>query len=284
MHVHPQGHITVGDPGAGPAAYEDAATLLQLTAALHEDRPWLVAELTRLLRDMLAPKVTYAFRHDRQLFQWLLVRLVTSDLLPRVSAPATPADAKGLRDLRQKHALIEAQRAMFATAGNQSGPFAFLGQHYRLQRAEQNHYDVSLNGKIVRYKKKLTVQAAQRIVEALRTGAPGAVGASTQQVDEFVCAFLAEPTRWREEQVFNLLALSSTLNGPLTGADDASALPMTAANTWEPTLRELGPQTPVRAVHFAGAVGLLTHIDQALTTATDRPAFLAEVRAHYDIP
>ena len=104
-------------------------------------------------------------------------------------------------------------------------------------------------------------------------------------VDEFVCAFLAEPTRWAEEQVFNQLALrghGGQAELPLTGSQAPSALPMASGTTWEPQLMRLGGETPSRIVGFARAIGLDLIID-AEKNAGDLNAFLAGMKRQYSL-
>jgi hypothetical protein len=272
------GSISIGPAGLPQTVYTNANLAALLAAlAVHEvNQPWIIPASTAHIQNLIVPNVTYQFESNAQCFQWARTRMVTAELMNVCLNGGGPqANA-----WRARYNFIEALRQQFAAAGLANNPFAFLGNNYIVTQQAANHYYIARNGQTVLYAGHLTTADARAILQALNQppGQQGNPNVAAAAVDEFACAFLAETTRWPEEQVFNLLGLRAAVGTTLTG--QGKTLPMTSGTTWEPALGVIGRETPRRIVLFAEQIGLDLVIAQELA-APSLAAFLTGVRVQY---
>jgi hypothetical protein len=258
--------LKIGQPGMAVVHQGvDANTFQQHTQAY----PWIAQEAQALIDALVNAPVLYEFDSFADVFSWVKIRLVTRHLLVRITSD--PDDAtESETEWKRRYGLIEGVRTTFEQCGELSAPFTFLNVTYTLAKQEHHHYYVTNSNKtVVTYNGKLKAGDARSFIDKIDFGKN--VGKSESGLcDEFVCAFFAEPTRWPEEHVFNLLACSETLPVPaqgLTGNMGSSVLlPMASGSTWEAGLRVLGTQAPMRTVRFAAGCGLTQIIDEVLLT------------------
>lgn len=277
----PMSGITIGLPGHPAVPYTAVAGPLAAALNVFEaNHPWIVADSTTVIGELMNAGVVYPFDTLDHVFRWARVRLVSQAVLRHASA-AGAADR-----LRTWYRLIEAQRTEFRRVGELVGQpqvFTCLGIDYTLVKSAANHYYASRDGHTVLYNGRLTDTKARSIVRLLHENRT-ATDADTGHVDEFVCAFLAEPTRWPEEQAFNLLALhAQPADRALTGNVGTIVLPMTSGSTYEPATGRPGAQVPRRTLDFADKIGLTAIIDQEIQAPTTNSVatFRANVLSQY---
>jgi hypothetical protein len=220
---------------------------------------------------------------------WIVIRELATDLRTYMTQPRVPGQRNtGGDKARIAYAAIEAERVRYAAAGNISGPFQLFGLTYQLTNQGARHFyaarpagtNIEYHG-LPRDRAKAVFNHLVRSAAAGNTATAAYDGPATE-VDDFVCAFLAEPTRWPEDQVFNILALMRGGTQELTGGASPNALPMAGGTTWDATLGMLGRQLPKRAVQHATAEGLMVVMRQELNGAGGWPAFIAGMRTQLD--
>lgn len=288
MHQELVGAIAIGRPGTTVTTHQQMdAEVTESLARFEAGRPWMIQASTTLIGQLLASGVTYPFDTYQELFTWARIRVVTQDMLTAVKALPAQGGTNGQKRWRAIYRALERQRSLFQQAGDAQQPFTLLDRTYTVRSVPntRNHYYAERNSQVITYQGRLTVRAAQNITNCLAggpTASPGAV--NDGPLDEFVCAFLAEPTRWEEEHIFNILAImSKDLDAVLTENIGTILLPMAAGSTWEPQLNQLGAQAPRRIVGFATARGMTDVINQEVTTAVDLNAFKTSMRSQYDL-
>jgi hypothetical protein len=265
--TNPSG-ISVGLPGHASVRHDTVAGPIATALAVYEaNHPWIVADSTVMINELMNAGVGYPFDTLDDVFLWARIRLVTSEILRFAAAPG------GNSNWRRWYRLIEAQRTEFQRVGDldpTAGPqvFTCLGIDYTLVKAGNSHYYVSRNGKNIGYSGRLTDSKVRSIIKMLHGGTlPG--GGDTGHIDEFVCAYLAEPTRWSEEQAFNLFAIkTSPADRALTGSVGTILLPMASGSTYEPATGRPGAQVPRRIIHFATQIGLVAVVGQEIQNPT----------------
>jgi hypothetical protein len=275
-----QGTISIGQPGMPQQAYTNASfpALQALVAANEAAFPWIIPQENVLLQHLLTPNVTYVFDSIPQLCNWARIMVVATDLM----TVCLNGGAGGAGQWRARYLLVEAQRAAFQAAGNGPGQFTLVGCQYAVAaQPGVNHYYITRVGSpnSVLYAGHLTVADAKAILRQLANPAPGFVP-NPVMADEFACSYLAEPTRWPQEQVFNLLALQAADVTVLTG--QGRTLPMTSGTTYEPALGVLGREAPKRIVLFADQIGLTMVIAQELGLNGNLANFLTAMRGQYN--
>lgn len=171
--------------------------------------------------------------------------------------------------------------------------FTILGRTYSVGRQGTNHYYVfPPDGGMHTYaggEDGLRKNTANAVTQALlyssnTEAAPTGAQPSVRDLDEFVFAFLAEPTRWNPEHIFNVLALERepkpTLPGGsprITGGAATVPLPMAAGGTFNPdtgpgNLGVLADRVPDRAITLTRRLGL----SGGLTKLLGRPNITRE--------
>jgi hypothetical protein len=291
-HAEPPGGVNVGQAGLPLVRYRVTPGPVAAAQAIFDAAsPWVTAPCTPLIQTLMNAGVTYAVETLDELFWWARVRLVTQDLLAFSVLPPAAGDSQSQRKWKSAYQVIEAQRTEFQRVGELNPAqhqqiLTCLTRQYVLTRQAASHYYASRGGNAVTYTGRLTVGGARSILNGLGRVAnnqpfdPATLDDGA--VDEFVCAFFAEPTRWREEQVFNLLALfNAPVDTVLTGAN--GILPMAAGTTWDQALGVVGAQVPKRVWEFAHALGMDVTISQELALAGALPAFLTAMRAQYEL-
>lgn len=205
---NPRG-IQIGAPGPNipKVRFDTTAGPVAAALAVYEAaHPWIIVDSTTFIDELMNAGVMYEFDTLDDVFLWARIRLVTTELMRVVTAGANS-------QWRMRYHLLETQRAEFQRVGELNpvaGPqvFTCLGINYTLVKSDTNHYYVDRNGRTVTYNGALTDTKLRSILGLLHKNQP-ATGADTAHIDEFVCACLAEPTRWPEEQAFTLLAATT---------------------------------------------------------------------------
>jgi hypothetical protein len=290
-HADPPGGVNVGQPGLALTRYRATAGPVAVALGVFDAAcPWITAPCTVIIDSLMNAGVTYAVDTLDQLFWCARIRLVMQDLMAFSIVPAAPGDSPDQRRWKAAYQLLEAQRAAFQQVGNlPAAPrtFTCLTRQYLVVPQAANHYYVSRNGNVITYTGRLSAAGARSILNGLSRVANNApFDAATLDdgaVDEFVCAFFAETTRWREEHAFNLLALFNGADAQaLTGAN--GILPMAAGSTYDQNLGVIGAQVPKRIWEFARILGMNQIIAQELVTpAQTLPGFLTAMRAQYGL-
>ncbi len=278
--------MRIGPPGqAQPETAQQLRANPQISPFI-DRHPWLGA----LIDQVAASPVEYNFQDPRHVVLWVAGREV-ADHLVGLEAGAVGNARGGTADPDRfetaKRILTQEQQA-YATAGESDGggTYTLFGQSYTLTRQGQGHYYATKVGRNepVLYQEQLSSEALRAIIDAVDQGRRNGgrpTGVTEQQVDEFVCACLAEPSRWQGEHAFNIFADHDQPPQRLTG-QAKGALPMTTGSTWEPALVQLGRETPTRAVAFLNTVpSLRGAIQKSLKRSTaSREVFLQSVREH----
>lgn len=281
----------VGIPGPNnPKTTYSAAAAGNLVAALPGPiagmPPWAIGWLQPHLTALEASPATYEFDNVTDIAWWIVVRELATDLLAYIQQPPAPGQADTGGKVRRAYATIEAQRALYAQRGAASQSYQLFNLTYQLTNQGANHYYAARPaGRNIEYHGLPRSRAKALVNHLVRSGANAATAAypgEDNEVDDFVCAFLAEPTRWAEEQVFNVLTLTRTEEQPLTGSASPNALPMAAGGTWNAALNQLGHDAPKRALRHATAEGLMPIVRQELPLAGNWAAFLTAMRGQLD--
>lgn len=285
--------IKVGLPGAGgpgQTTYNtaNAATLTAaLVAPLGPPMPgWVAAWLPAQLTTTVNSAIAYEFDTMDDVVRWALLREILAALETFMTGPAPAAPVKPrARQTRGSYAALEGERTRFVAAGDGDGAFKFCGLDYIIERqAGRNHYYVyRIFG--TKGKKSIVYSGVQRsaaiavITHMVKEGHDARYGGAPSDVDDFVCAFFAESTRWSLERVLNVLALTRPGAGDskLTG-DALGSLPMASGSTYEPASGEIGRQTPRRALQHADSEGIWAHVAAALPTSTDLTTLVTAVK------
>ena len=277
--------VIVGLPGANnQRTTYDATQAGNLVAALNAPiagmPPWMNVWLAPHLTAIEASQASYEFDAVTDVAWWVVIRELARDLLTYVQQPRVAANRGEAGDkARAAYGPIEAQRATYAAQGAVNGQYQLFGLTYQLTNQGANHfYAARPAGRNIEYHGLKRDRAKAIINHLVKSGPAAAYHGDSADVDDFVCAFLAEPTRWSEEQVFNILALTRGGDAPLTGSDSPNSLPMAAGSTWDANLSQLGRQLPKRAITHARTEGLMAIIEQELPQAANWPAFLAAMR------
>ncbi|SNT50886.1 hypothetical protein SAMN05443665_103727 [Actinomadura meyerae] len=279
----PQGTVEIG--AAGPDSHRDSydhSTLDNLITRLMKGRKlpaWYEKTARRLLQELIKPKVTYRFADDEAVHYWTLTRVVTTHLWTLSTEMLAEPDNQELREepwqetWSEQYLAIERLRAQFQAAAG--GNFTFLGKDYQLKRQFPdiaNHIYVYRRGTSVVYH-GIKISTARAIMDAIEGPARKLAEAD---IDDFVCAFFAEPTRWPEEQMFNLLAIAGTRSDTqLTG--DNGILPLASGSTWEARLNAPGREVPRRIVEYTTSIGLHHALNQELAGSSSPEQFALEV-------
>ncbi|MCB8907628.1 MULTISPECIES: DUF4157 domain-containing protein [unclassified Streptomyces] len=296
-----------------------AAQAAGFTTANFEAGTWL----RPLLTSMVDSDINYTFSQGdaRDALLWVAMHSVVEDLYRHLSrhidrqdaeeagtpAPAQEAGAPTVGGANEwsftpKLRILRREQARFAAVGitstgseqeSQRRDFTILGRTYSVGRQGTNHYYVfPPNGGMHTYAggdDGLRRNTALPIVEALiqssnTEDAPTGQQISVRDLDEFVFAFLAEPTRWNPEHIFNVLALDRQPNPPLpggspriTGGAATIPLPMAAGGTFNPdtgpdNLGVLADRVPDRAITMVRRLGL----DRGLTQLLRKPNMTRE--------
>ncbi|MEU6167219.1 eCIS core domain-containing protein [Streptomyces tanashiensis] len=279
--------------------------------------------LHTLLTSMIESEINYTFAQGNasDALLWVAMHSVVEDLYRHLShhidrqdaeeagtpPPAQEPGALAVGGTNEwsftpKLRILRREQARFAAVGitstgseeeSQRRDFTILGRTYSVGRQGTNHYYVfPPNGGMHTYAggdDGLRRNTALPIVEALIQSnnteeAPAGQQISVRDLDEFVFAFLAEPTRWNPEHIFNVLALERQPNPPLpggspriTGGAATIPLPMAAGGTFNPdtgpgNLGVLADRVPDRAITMIRRLGL----DGGLTTLLGRPNITRE--------
>jgi len=278
--------VTIGLPGGAHQRVDytqgaDVPTIMGNLANRLAAPPWLSAWFQPHLLALVTGPASYVFDTADDVVDWIVLRELAASWRRFAANPAVPAgvESRG-QQLKTKYALVEQIRTQYAAAGALGGNFYLFGLTYQLQNAAANHFYASRNGHVVVYG-GFTRADARRVLDHLEhKGANTAYPGEGLHVDNFVCAFLAEPTRWPEEQVFNLLAVTRP-DGPgntqMVGGGVAGTLPMAGGSTWEPALGAIGPQLPKRALDHARSEGIKDLIDDRLGNSPDFQALVGRV-------
>ncbi|MFG2004978.1 hypothetical protein ACGFNU_38120 [Spirillospora sp. NPDC048911] len=285
----PQGTIEIGDAGPNMVRETyDHENLALLIAKIKEGKlkegkklpDWYEETARKSLLELIKPNVTYRFVSHQAGYYWTLTRIVTKYLLMYSQRMLAEPDNAALRKGSWKagwcikFALIAPLCTGFQTAAE--GPFSFLNQQYLLKKPfpdVDNHIYVYRGADSIVYH-GLTVAAARSILAELEQ--PEDRKISRDDIDDFVCAFFAEPTRWPEEQIYNLFAtLAATPDTLLTGEN--GILPLASGSTWEAKLNVPGREVPKRIVDFALITSLHHVLEQEVTLADTVNAFAAQV-------
>jgi len=281
--------VVVGVPGANnPKTTYDGAhaglLVVALAGPIAGTPAWINGWLAPHLTAIEASPASYEFNAVTDVAWWVVIRELATDLLGYLQQPRVPGNTDKGDKLRTAYAPIEALRVIFAAQGAISGQYQLFGLTYHLTNQGANHYYAARPaGTNIEYHGLRRGRAKALVNHLLRSGAAAAYAGVPAEVDDFVCAFLAEPTRWPEEQVFNVLALTWSGDEVLTGSESQNSLPMAGGTTWDANLSELGRQLPQRAIRHVTSEGLMTVIRQELLTAAGWPAFIAAMRAQLDL-
>jgi hypothetical protein len=280
----PQGSVEVGIAGPDMARESyDYSRLGELVAQLKKDRPvpaWYDTTARKFLEELIKPKVSYRFSDYKAGYYWTLTRVITRYLWAMSKAMYEQPENDALRKQSwqkawsTRYTLIENLRRQFQAAAD--GDFTFLEQNYRLEKPFPdigNHIYVHRGNQAIVYH-GITIPTARGILEAIEK--PGKAKLNRADIDDFVCAFFAESTRWPEEQMYNLFAtFGKRSEVVLTG--DNGILPLASGSTWEARLNALGRDVPRRTVDYTKGIGLNYVIDQELGKSADTTAFASKV-------
>jgi hypothetical protein len=279
----PQGTVEIG--AAGPDIHRDSydySTLKNLITQLKGKREvpaWYDETAQKFLEELIKPKVSYRFIDYEAAYYWTLTRVVTRFLW---SLSKKMFEEPNNQDVRkeswqktwsERYLALEGLRAEFQAAAD--GSFSFLGQNYLLKKPFpniDNHIYVYIRGESIVYH-GVTVAAARAITDAIKS--PGKKLAEAD-IDDFVCAFFAEPTRWPEEQMFNLLAIAGA-NSEVVLTGTNGVLPLASGSTWEAQLNAPGREVPRRITDYAKVIGLSYVLDQELGTSKSAKQFALKV-------
>lgn len=287
------GIIEVGD--AGPNMVRDAygyQKIVQLIARIKADQKagkkadqevpaWYDEAAQKLFEELIKPEVTYRFSNYKACYHWTLTRIVSKYLFVLSTKMLKEPDNADLRKGKwqsvwyEKFVLIEELRARFQAAAD--GPFEFLGQTYTLKKPDTqiiNHIYVYRGNKSVLYH-GLTVSGARAVLAGIKSSKQEKL--LQADIDDFVCAFFAESTRWPEEQMFNLFATLAVANQDLLLTGENGILPLASGSTWEVQLSAIGREVPRRIVDFATYTGLHLVLEQELPTAASASQFASRV-------
>ncbi|WP_371625602.1 DUF4157 domain-containing protein [Streptomyces sp. NBC_01116] len=307
---------------AGGQQYNDVAGLLQAAEAAgfntinFAEGTWL----RPLLTSMVESGINYTFSQGTaaDALLWVAMQSVVEDLYRHLSrhidtpeqegeAPAQEAGAPAVGgqnsySFTDKLRILRSEQARFAAVGitstgseqaEQRRDFTILGRTYSVGRQGTNHYYVfPPDGGMHTYaggEDGLRKNTANAVTQALlyssnTEAAPTGAQPSVRDLDEFVFAFLAEPTRWNPEHIFNVLALERepkpTLPGGsprITGGAATVPLPMAAGGTFNPdtgpgNLGVLADRVPDRAITLTRRLGL----SGGLTKLLGRPNITRE--------
>lgn len=283
--------IKVGSPGAGgpgQTTYNSgnaAALTAALVAPLATMPAWVAAWLPAQLTTTVNNAIAYEFDTIDDVVRWALLREVLVALETFMTGPAPVAPKPRARQTRGSYAWLEGERARFVNAGNGDGAFKFCGLDYIVERqAGLNHYYVyRIFG--AKGKKSIVYSGVERsaaiavMTHGVQQGHNIRYGGAPSDVDDFVCAFFAESTRWNLERVLNVLALTRPGAGDskLTG-DALGSLPMASGSTYEPAAGDIGRQTPRRALQHADSEGIWAQVEAALPASTDLNTLVTAVK------
>jgi hypothetical protein len=283
-----QRSVEIGPPGNANAAqrqtYSTAPDVALLTGALAARLGavpgWVAAEVANDLPALVTGAAAYEFATPGDVVDWIVLRAVATRLHGFAAAPM-PANAQHAaqitptgEDLKEAYVAIEALRAAYQQAGNAAqhapsgkAPFNLFTLNYEVDYSGPNHHYAYRNGESVVYSEQFKRSNAQSILNHLRyNGRNARFGGRVEMVDNFVCSFLAEPTRWPVEQIFNLLATQNTdgEDSAMAGGTVAGTLPMAAGGTYNAVRQVVGHDMPNRALAHARSEGLWDKIDAKL--------------------
>ncbi|HWI06290.1 MAG TPA: hypothetical protein VNT54_02095 [Solirubrobacteraceae bacterium] len=252
---------------------------------------WFANWLQPHLQTLVSSPIAYTFDTTLDAVHWILVRELMVEI-GRYTNTANPPGAQARtgrgRSMRADLRLLEPLRNAYDLAGAANQNFPFCGRTYALVNSGLGHHYASRAGTTIVYSEDFTRGDARAVLQHLRNhGSGAAYTGPDKDVDNFVCAFLAEPSRWRVEHVFNVLALNvGDDNDPIVGTA-VHALPMAGGSTWEPGANG-GPGSiahglPRRALQFAQSTGLIAVIDQEIGATGDFAALALAVRRQLDI-
>lgn len=184
-----------------------AGNLLAPAVAGFANAPgWLAAWMQPHLDAIVTAPANYALDTAGELGRWIVLRELLAELRTLLSTPGNAGVTPDGRRARRLYQVIEAERANYAAAGLASAQYTFLGHTYQLQNQGANHYYASRNGHNIEYGADFTRKDALDVLKHF-VQTPNVPYAHATDVDNFICAFFAEPTRWPEEQVLNTLAI-----------------------------------------------------------------------------
>ena len=237
---------------------------------------WFAGWLLPHLQTLIQAPIAYTFDTALDVVRWILVRELMAELGQYTVNPANSRDERG-KQMRSDLVLIRPLQLAYDAAGQASQQFRFCGRTYDLVNAGPRHHYASRDGHTILYSEDFTRSHARAVISHLRDhGRDARYNGPDMHVDNFVCAFLAEPTRWSPEHIFNLLATTQTgsPDDKIVGTS-ASALPMAGGSTWEPGLEGaagmIAHGLPRRALQFAQSMGLFVIIDQELALSAGFP-------------
>lgn len=273
--------VRIGQPGLDELQTLDQLQQDQQYLTILTRHPWLQEPI----RQLAESSVEYRFAAARNVATWAALKDAVDHLIGLEAGETDELSGGSANSDRWETAkkVLTDQQSLYRQAGESpgGGRYSLFGQGYNLEKLGEGHYYATKVGseEPVLYQGRLTSGSLRGIVDALAVDSEyRPQGVTAQQVDEFVCACLAEPSRWRGEQVFNIFAENDQPPQPLTG-QGAGALPMTTGSTWEPTLVQLGRETPTRALTFLNTVPVLRNaMVTALNKTTTREDFRQRLR------
>jgi hypothetical protein len=220
---------------------------------------WTQAELTTLV----TAAVSYEFDTADQVLDWLLVKDVTTRLHAYVAHNNPGRAGDRGKDMMTSYQALETLRARYRQVGEANGNFTVFGLTYSLRKEGAGHYYAARNGHEVLYSNLSRETAAGLVSHLVNFGEDEEYG-NDVAVDNWVCSFLAEPSRWPQEQFFNLLATTKTGSPTTNMVGQQGVLPMAGGTTWNKDLGVIARGLPARGLEYAEKEGLKTIIDLAL--------------------
>lgn len=233
--------------------------------------PWLATACKEPITRLIEAPVLYEFKDLPTLCQWAQIDILTTKILEVVKAEPSLEDTDTAKEWKTWYSVIETQRQEFERLGEQATQqnqaFTFLGLSYTLRKQGTRHYYISRRDKPIVYAEKLTGRDAKALVHRMQENEafePNATHQDYTHVDDFVCAFFAEPTRCPQEHIFNLMVLKDSVKTAVTGRNANPKLPMAGGGTWEPDKGVLGSRAPQYIVDFARYFELFDMIRDAI--------------------
>jgi hypothetical protein len=284
VEVGPPGNANVAQRQNYSTALHVPVLTLALAAKLGNMPGWVGGLVTNDLPALVTGAAAYEFATADDVVDWIVLRGVATQLRRFAAAPMPGNPVQAARvtptgeDLKGAYQDIETLRAAYQQAGNAAqnapagkSPFSVFGINYEVDYSGPNHHYAFRNGVSVVYSEQFKRSNAKSILNHLRyNGRNAQFGGRVEMVDNFVCSFLAEPTRWPAEQIFNLLATQNDgADSAMAGGTVAGTLPMAAGGTYNAALQVVGHDMPNRALVHARSEGLWATIDASLAGSND---------------
>jgi hypothetical protein len=256
--------------GNGAVEHTDAggvaALVVQLGGRLVAPA-WLSAWVQGELNTLVTGGAPYDFDTADQVLDWLLLREVTTRLHNYVARNNPNHAGDRGTAMMATYQKVEALRTRYAQTGEASGNFTVFGLTYTLRKEGAGHYYAARGGHEVLYS-NLSRETAAGILAHLEYNGEAEQYGNDVAVDNWVCSFLAEPSRWPQDQFFNLLATTKTGAPQTNMVGQQGILPMAGGTTWNKDLGVIARGLPLRALEYGENEGLKALIDVALPAST----------------